>query len=261
MPTDSYPFDTNNHPEILSQFTRNPLYKEEYDRSDGQFMVRYKYLKKFKFCNVRIFLHEFAKKLDDEGWIDIWHPNDQLSHMMHRCRRYNLNRLRQSDHEYLESIWCYKFSQPILASLTNMRDHTNGVIDKAWTTKPLLRAMNRLYRKKKSITRFNLFCELKSKFTGLSLGYPMSMASFLQNHTRGPIDDHTCSPWISLACTIAGIPYNNGNSKILITDREDELNDRKTVLYLGDLENHTEKFYIYGPNDHSKTKIITIKYN
>lgn len=260
MPIDSYPFNKE-YPQILNQFTRNPLYPEEYERSKPYFMIGYKYLKKFKFCNTRIFIHEFANKLESEGWIDLWYPNDQLSRLMSKCRQCDFSVLKKSSNEYQEKPWYYRYSQPLLASLTDLRVHSKGNIDNAWTVRPLLRAIDRLYRKKRTITRYNLFCELKAHFVGLSLGYPLSFALLLKEHTRGAIEDHICLPVISLACTIAGIPYNEGKGNVIVTDRENELGSAKTVVFLGDLEGPFSKFYLHGPVPYSKTEIISIKYN
>ena len=227
-----YPFGSE-WPEIRHQFTRNPLYPEEYELTEPLFMVRPSYLKKYRFCNVRIFIHRLAQKLAGEGWVDLRYPQKEIDRLLRSCRSTqpvtNGKIYIQTRHQAVRAM-------PISLHFANVNEMTNGLFPKEWTTMNLVNAIDKVFYIGADITRWSIFRIIRKSCCWVHLGYPISLSNLMKDLGLTHLDDRTGLPWVKSAALISGV--EEGGDVLATRDPRDLNSGHRIKLFFGKLEGH-----------------------
>jgi len=195
-----YPFDKV-WPEFRCQFSRTPE-DPEFDRKGKFFLYTPKHIDSYMFCNTRVFMHRFAKSLEEEGYIEPWLPQEDIDKVVHKLNSQDWARHKIDDKTYKIQPTIAKISRPLI-----LLQKFN--IDQYWKKNPIFVALDLLYRKKLPITRGNIIWHMRRRRqVKYHVGHPTGLATILKEYYHGvPVVDHVGLDWIRTAATICGVPY------------------------------------------------------
>jgi hypothetical protein len=217
-------------PQFRCQFTHNPL--DDDDEKLRHFKYTHGYLNRYCFANVRIFLHRLAKQLSDEGYVDVWYPEDMIASRLQKLRDMDLSSLRMSKTHYRMCGMAVHAVQPLLYTRAPLREISD--IEDAWCSGELFTAINRLSRSARTaITRTSLITALRRTRAVRMPSMPvMSMVKIMRDWFPDlGIYNHKW-PWVSVISEINNI-YSED---VLITDDLGVAQTNKPSIYWGELD-------------------------
>lgn len=194
--------------------------------------IGHKYLRKFKFCNVRIFLHRLALYMADRGYINIpCHVN--LDTTMSYVRSRILNACRIGRRLYLEHPIYRRMISPYLYYA--LGDYVDG-FKHSWSAMRLFKSIERLHRRGRNLSQYNIVRMMKRKY-GINIsvfGYPISFATMIQDQFGGaPIYDDTNTAWMHVVSMINGTTHNDEDG-VFITNKLSACGGRPMAVYMGE---------------------------
>jgi hypothetical protein len=220
----------NVFPGFRCEFTRNPL-DSDYELRGKYFKYASKYLDSFCFCNRRLFLHRLAKQLGDEGFVDIWCPQDQINNTLHKFHRVKWQLYKISSQIFSEAVPYSPWAMRILLN--------NGVdFDKSkWTASNIYRALDSLYRRRVTITRSSTIITLKHLgYIFFEYGYILSFVAMLREYfPNSKICNHTGLKWID-ASSIVNNVVNGGDNVVNVVNKIPKHGNN--IIYLGEMDDH-----------------------
>lgn len=228
--TDQLEFDQR-FPKFRCQFTHNPL--DEEDSALKHFKYTHGYLNRFKFPNVRIFIHRLAADLSNEGYVDIWYPQRDLQSRINRFAQEDLAHLRTSKTHYRTCGMSDHVFLPLLYSCLDLREISN--IDDVWCDKELFVAINRLYNSARTaITRTSVITTMrKCQFLRLPRMPVLTIAKIMRDWFPGMgINNMTNWPWLKFVQEI----NRTRSCDVPFTDDPNVALRKRPVIYWGELD-------------------------
>lgn len=221
-----YPLDKN-WPEYRCEFSRTPD-DPDFEQKGKFFLYTPKYIRSYKFCNVRVFLHRFAKALEEEGYIKPWLPQEEIDKVVDILDKQNWAAHKINNKTYkVQPTLARKVRPLILLQDIDM--------NKYWKRNSIFVTLDLLYRKKWPITRGNLVWHMRRRRQArYHIGHPVGLATIIKEYYPNmPIVDHVNLDWIRTTALICGVPYQISGDGIHITESPTG-NEEEIILNDGD---------------------------
>jgi len=206
-----YPFD-DRWPEFRCQFSRTQD-DPDFDKKGKFFLYTPKYIRTYMFCNIRVFLHRFAKQLEEEGYIQPWLTQEEVDRVVGKMDKVDWAAHKVNDKLYKVQPTVARIARPLIL----LQDLG---ISEYWKRNSIFVTLDLLYRKKFPITRGNIVWYMRRRRQArYHVGHAVGMATILKEYYKNmPVVDHIGLDWLQTAATICRVPYTTSGTGVHISD-------------------------------------------
>jgi len=206
-----YPLDKR-WPEFRCQFSRNQD-DVDFDQKGKFFLYTPKYVRDYMFCNIRVFLHRFARDLEKEGYIEPWLPQEEINKTVELLNKQDWTRHKVNDKTYKVQPTTAQLARPFIL----LQKHD---ISQYWKQSALFVTLDLLYRKKWPITRNNIIWHMrKRRQARYSTGHSVGLATILKEYYPGmPVINHDDIDWVRTAAMICDVDCKSEGDGVHISE-------------------------------------------